>query len=565
MPPEYLIQDRPNEGHAPNRKVDELRSFGMPQRQWPDPPPEPPKPKPPPGPASTREQMRSAYFDPPRQTAADLPAAGKATRAQSPRPMNRAAQTSSSIFGEPSYATPPPPPPKPVEQMPTSTVEQMVSCVFGTPRRHERPQTPRRNSAGPMNSLSAQGLSTVFGSPRYTSPPPQSPRRPTVMANSMTAQGRSSSLPGTDFSSFEPTRGPKKPPPAIPTDSVAQNESTVFGTPRRPTPAPVVSNLSSGGGGAVKSYAPGEFLMPTPREGAPTSKFAENISSSLPATRYPPPPPKPPKEPPPPAATSAAENGRSSSLPGTDWSKYEGAAKQKPEAWPNAPDPGTKAGRNVSSVFGPPQIVTPPLQPPKPVPTIATSTVAQQQSSVFGSPRYPSPRPVQPKYASSLHMDAPRAASPIRPRHKPKDPVLLGANGRPRAPNSNAEMQVSSVLGGSLGADTQALMHDQHRVSKSLLRVEFTGLPPDCNTSRLHMSLSALPFDKGVTCDVNKVRVPYDAINGRGVGSGRAEFKSVPDKERLLRALKTGQEKGWLKATGWKVTYDDTKVHTVSC
>ena len=197
---------------------------------------------------------------------------------------------------------------------------------------------------------------------------------------------------------------------------------------------------------------------------------------------------------------------------------YEGAAKQKPEAWPNAPDPGTKAGRNVSSVFGPPQIVTPPQQPPKPVPTIATSTVAQQRSSVFGSPRYPSPRPVQPEYASSLHMDAPRAASPIRPRHKPKDPVLLGANGKPRAPNSNAEMQVSSVLGGSLGADTQALMHDQHRVSKSLLRVEFMGLPPDCNTSRLHTSLSALPFDKGVTCDVNKVRVPYDAINGRGVG-----------------------------------------------
>ena len=72
-------------------------------------------------------------------------------------------------------------------------------------------------------------------------------------------------------------------------------------------------------------------------------------------------------------------------------------------------------------------------------------------------------------------------------------------------------------------------------------------------------SLSALPYDQGVTCDFRKVQVRYDTLHGRGTGSGSAQFRNVPDKNRLMAALKLGQEKGWLKATSMKVTYDDTK------
>ena len=384
----------------------------------------------------------------------------------------------------------------------------------------------------------------------------------------MTAQGRSTSLPGTDWSSHEPAQKPalRTPPTTTPTDSAAQNQSSVFGTPHRSTSAPVLSELSSESGGTAKSFAPGEWVMPTPRDaalGAPKSRAEQSVSSSLPGTRYSSAPPKPVKEQPQTAASSKAEQGRSSSLPGTDWSTFKVAGPDKGSISPAfVPDPATKNGRNISSVFGTPRPVTPPPRPSAQKPTIATSTAAQQRSSVFGSPHVASPKsdPPKPEYAASLHMDAPRAASPIRPRHKPRDPSgLMGSNGKPRAPSSKAEQQVSSILGGSLGADAQQRMSSQHHVSRSLLKVEFTGLPSDSDTHRLHQGLSAIPFDKGITCDVRKVSVPYDALNGRAIGSGTAQFRNVPDRDRLLAALRVGQEKGWLKARSWKVTYDDTK------
>lgn len=575
MPPEYLIQDRPNPGQAPKCKADELRSFGMPQRQWPDPPPKPPKPPPPVAPSSTADQQRSA-LDPPRIFPADQPAAGRSSRAPSPRPMNRAAQSQSSVFGPPPERTPPPPPPKTPQTIATSTKAAMVSSVFGTPRQYEPPPAMQRNPpSGPQNSKAAQGQSSVFGSPRYTAKdaPQQSPRQAPSNANSRTAQGRSSSLPGTDWSSHEPSKPTRPPPPVAATDSVAQNASTVFGTPRRPTPAPLLSEQGKGGGSA-KAFAPGEWAMPSPRDpalGAPKTRNEASVSSSLPGTRYPPPPPKPPKEAPPPAARSKAEQGRSSSLPGTDWSAVTAASAANKSDAAEGPrlDPASKAARNVSSVFGPPPPRPAAPTPPPPAapapygPKIATSTAEQQQSSIFGSPRRPSPQPYRPeaqKYAASLHMDVPRAASPIKPRHKPRDPNgFYDERGKPRAPNTKAEQQVSSILGGSLGADAQERMSGQHRVSKSLIRIDFTGLPSDCNTSRLHQGLSAVPFDQGITCDVRKINVPYDALNGRAKGSGSAQFRNVPNRERLLSALKLGQEKGWLKAGSWKVTYDDTK------
>ena len=34
--------------------------------------------------------------------------------------------------------------------------------------------------------------------------------------------------------------------------------------------------------------------------------------------------------------------------------------------------------------------------------------------------------------------------------------------------------------------------------------------PSDMDTPRLHRSLSALPYDAGVTCDIRKINVKYD-------------------------------------------------------
>ena len=55
------------------------------------------------------------------------------------------------------------------------------------------------------------------------------------------------------------------------------------------------------------------------------------------------------------------------------------------------------------------------------------------------------------------------------------------------------------------------------------------------------------------------MQVQYDALNGRSTGKGTAQFRNVPDREQLLAALRTGQEKGWLKAGSFRVVYDDTK------
>ena len=91
------------------------------------------------------------------------------------------------------------------------------------------------------------------------------------------------------------------------------------------------------------------------------------------------------------------------------------------------------------------------------------------------------------------------------------------------------------------------------------MRVELNGLPPDANTHRLHQSLASLAYDEGVTCGVNKVKVKYDALNGLATGKAVAEFRNVPDLDRVMKSINDGCVSGALKASSARVVYDDRK------
>ena len=206
---------------------------------------------------------------------------------------------------------------------------------------------------------------------------------------------------------------------------------------------------------------------------------------SAPVPTPPPPNPASQKQPPPPPATSTAEQQRSYSLPGTDWSNF---------------NPSSVLPRSFSNSWHPGKPIPPP------------SKQAKKKTTDQGG------------------GEAQNAASSL-------------------------EQQVSHVLGGT----PQGVLDNRHRCSKSLMKIAFDGMPSDMDTPRLHRSLSALPYDAGVTCDIRKINVKYDALSGRGAGTGSAQFRNVPDRDKLIAALHKGQEKGWLKAGSFRVVYDDTK------
>jgi len=409
-----------------------------------------------------------------------------------------------------------------------------------------RPPEPERKVLGNANSKASQNASSAFGTPRYTAPPPQ----------------------------------PLKRQPANALDSVAQNASSAFGTPRYsepPAPGALLTQQGGGGQGTSKTFAPGEMLMPTPRsaaDGAPRSRAAQQMSASLPGARYSKPEPQPP--PPPKDNPRSTQEQQRSSLPMFGSPRF--TEPPPPAAKGPAADASacTKAGRNNSSVFpGQTTHVAPPKPAKQPPAAAATTKAEQYASSVFGTPRHvaptPAPKDASPREYTGLRLGPPKSASRAPPPQSLRGggaPVLLDERGQPRGPQTKAEQQTSSVLGGTpTPAATAAQSAMRLDLSKSFLKVEFDGLPPNADSHRLHQIVSSVAAhatakdgnEQGITCNRSKVKVEYGGLDGMATGKGSAQFRNVPDGDVLMSALSDAQARGAFgKGVKARLKFDDS-------
>ena len=289
---------QPSPQRAPCTRQEMNRS-AMSTSQWPDPPPKEPRGPPPKAPRSTVEQQRSTHFAATHQSkdhvhvavsnavlqghilnnAAGVPSRGGAA-------LSKVAQAVSSVFGR-SKHTRPPEPEQRTSVNPNSSASQLASSCFGTPR-HVRPDEPEKAKLPNPNSKASQLASTSLpasGHARPAEPEKQKTARP----NSHASQLSSTSLPQTAHA-WPPPQAPRH-RPAHALSSVAQNisHSHVFGEPRYLEPPPPGTLLSSAGDGSnSQCFAPGEWMLPTPRsarDGAPRTKAAMLASSSMPCTR----------------------------------------------------------------------------------------------------------------------------------------------------------------------------------------------------------------------------------------------------------------------------------------
>ena len=450
---------------------------------------------------------------------------------------------SSSIFGDPPPRPPPPPkPPKEVPNNPTTKAAQNASSVFGTPRYERPPDVEKAPSAG------------IFEQTKYERPPDPERKPKAAGAFSKASQGQSSVFGSPRYQPPEKAEKAEKAGKAPnATSKTAQNASSVFGTPRYTKPPPADALLSQqGGGGDAKGFAPGEWLMPTPRsaaDGAPRSREAQAQSASLPGTRYErpaPPPPEPKQE----IANSTAGQQRSSVFGASEWTP-----PPKPDT---KPQQGVFPGQTVHKA--PPK---PPKEPPAP---IAATKAEQYASSVFGPPAFdkkPEPLPPgqSPREYTGLRLGVPKSAARA-PSPRPKEaPRFVDENGKARPPISIAEQQTSVVFGGTPTPQTlEASAEMRRNLAKSFLKVDFDGLPPDQDSHRLHQVLSALPYDAGITVNRSKVKVDYSATNGLATGKASAQFRNVPDGDRVMAALGEAQAKGIFGRKGTvRIAFDDRK------
>jgi len=154
---------------------------------------------------------------------------------------------------------------------------------------------------------------------------------------------------------------------------------------------------------------------------------------------------------------------------------------------------------------------------------------------------------------------AARAPSPQNLRAM-NQTLLTDDQGRPRAPVTKAEQQVSNVFGGSPTPAALAASSEMRRtLGTTLLKVEFNGLPPDATSHRLHQVLSALPYEQGVTVSRSKVKVDYGGLDMMATGKGEAQFRNVEDGERAMAALHDAQTRCLFgKGAAAHCKYDDS-------
>ena len=76
------------------------------------------------------------------------------------------------------------------------------------------------------------------------------------------------------------------------------------------------------------------------------------------------------------------------------------------------------------------------------------------------------------------------------------------------------------------------------------MKVEFSGLPPDADSHRLHKQLSALPYDDGTTIARSATKCQYGSMDGLATGKAEAQFRNVPDGDKVMASLKEAQGKG---------------------
>ena len=401
-PREAMMRPPLHGNRAPRSTAEMLRSTSMPTfNTWPDPTPEPRAPTPR-IPVSTQEQQQSTSMLFSREYAAPGPASERSTRSN---PRSTVEQNASSVFGTPQCKRPPTQQQTFKEQAGDGWSRTVLA------RGAWMLPTPRNAADGAAKSSAAQQVSTSLPGTSWAAPPrPPPSAAPGYAAVTTAEQLRSSSLPSTHHEAprqvtrsrpanprslaeqntstvfgtprhATPTTPAPKPTPSVATDSVAQNASSVFGTPRyqRAPSSEAILSKQSGSGWTRKTFEPGAWLLPTPRqpwEGAASTKGAQQVSTTLPGTAWAAPAPRPPSAPPGNAASTKAEQNRSTVF-GTP-RHVSPPALTAPKREELRAMTNTKAGRNCSSVFPGQSVYVPPARPVARGPSkIATTTLEQ--------------------------------------------------------------------------------------------------------------------------------------------------------------------------------------------
>ena len=613
--------------------------------------------------------MSPAYEQPagkPLQRAVQNTAAGVPTRGGAA--LSKVAQGASTVFGRPSQERPADLEPR-VGVNPNSYASQLASTVFGTPR-HKRPAEPERpaQSSNP-NSKAAQLVSTALPASQHMRLAESENTNTTTLANanSHVSQLSSTSLPQGEHKFPPPQEPPHRPAHALSTVAQNTSHSCVFGPPRYLEPPSPGAVLSQAEDGTSKCFAPGEWVLPTPRssrEGAPRTKAAMQVSTSMPCTRHRSAPPSrarevlfPGDDPrlrvrrrPEDAAgdihgVTAGYEARPHSTGEMLRSTVFGAPRHlspppqiqskqgAPAGW------NTRSGYNSSAVFpGQSKHEAPPMPAKEPrayrapaskteqlessgvggllgsprvsKPTDQESARNQRTSNAFRGPRYfeddaaglagtprrsqaavtrssgnaPTPRSfiaasddgtagqgglaptskaaqlrssgVGGALGATQHPSAMANVAPLRLKtrlHDLNNPSLLNSEGFKRGPSDAKEGFQDNAAHATGHARIEYPTKEAVMLSRSYLKIEFDGLPPETTSHRLHEALSTLPYKPSVNCARSKVQVQYGGLEGMATGKGEAYLTGVPNDDHVHAAISEAQARGYFGSKGGRL------------